>query len=162
MGPKINAVPRRTGNGKPSYIQTLFGLLALLAALPTIPIFSIQYMMRWNDPTVHSYKQFIVPRVLKVFSAIMPMPTPETRAVQGRTARCVVPHGDLFSRVKMRRFNVPPAPKEWLTELATLPPNGEIEPIEQFGFVYTPKSDSRQGDEKAKKGEKIILYFHGG
>lgn len=162
MGPKIQAVPRQTKNGQPAVMQALWGLIALLAALPALPVFSLQYLTRLGDPTVHGYKQFVIPRLLKMFSGIMPMPTPETRKVQGRKARCVVPHGDLFSHVKMRRFTIPPASGEWLTELATLPPNGEIEPVEQFGFVFSSKQDEKQGDEPASKGEKIILYFHGG
>lgn len=162
MAPKINAVPRQTKNGQPRIMQALWGLIALLAALPALPVFSLQYLLRITDPTVHGYKQFVVPRMLKLFSNIMPMPTPETREMQARTARCVTPKGDLFTRIKVRRFDVPAAPKEWLTELATLPPNGEVEPVQQYGFVFTPKADARQGDEKAAKGEKIILYFHGG
>lgn len=160
--PKINTVPRQTKNGQPRAMQALWGLIALLASLPALPVFSLQYLARLNDPTVHGYKQFVIPRLLKLFSNIMPMPTPETRAVQGRTARCVTPKGDLFAHVKMRRFTVPPAPAPWLTQLAALPPNGEIAPVEQYGFVFTPRGDARQGDEKAAKGEKIVLYFHGG
>lgn len=161
MAPKVNAVARQTHNGRPRYVQVLYALLAVLAALPAIPIFSLQYLTRLRDPTVLGYKQFMFPRLVKLFQKIMPMPTPETPARQAKAWRAVLPARGLYEHIKMKSFTIPAASAKYLGHLAELPPNGEVQQVEQYGFVFSPKN-APPGNQKAEPKEKIILYLHGG
>ncbi|KAL1410775.1 hypothetical protein Q8F55_001717 [Vanrija albida] len=145
--PSPNGIPRTLG-------LVLESLVRVLVALITTPANIVTWLL-FRPPI--PLKLFLLSRIVKYSRSLTPyLVAPESkREASTKPARPVVPFGDIEKNVQTTNVTIPPAKRQ---------PNApaQVQPQESFGFILTPNGAKGQGAEKAKPGEKILIYFHGG
>lgn len=140
--------------------RELWSLLLLVAtaiiALPTLPYFALVYVLT-RPKGFNGLLGYVTCQAVRFalrFDMMMPpRETPEKRA------RVVQPLTLSFrgtEQVAVTTFTLPPAPAPWT---AALEP--KVAPISLPAYVLSPPG-APCGEAPAAKGEKALLYLHGG
>lgn len=139
--------------------------LQRLASWLTYPLLPF-YVLRWLlNPRGQGLRLYLATRMAVWNSHLVPLITPPESE---RAAASLCAPGQLYAAFPKDIWDgaawdvasIPPAPADMLGELTNGP--ACVKPVARPGFMITPSGAKGTKFDRARPGEKIILFIHGG
>lgn len=144
--PAPNGIPRRLGIALELLAQAIVALLTPLNLL---------IWLIFRPP--QTLRVFLISRIVRDSRWLTPfiLSNESKYSASHKPRRPLIRYGDIEKSVSITNVTAPPAKRQ-----PDAPP--VVRPAETYGFILSPNGAKGKGTEKAKPGEKLIIYYHGG
>ncbi|WOO78173.1 Monoterpene epsilon-lactone hydrolase [Vanrija pseudolonga] len=145
-------------NGRSRGLAALLTVGAQLTAALTIPVWALTYLV--TRPRI-PFKIYLMAKIFRIATTINPGLIARESAAESADvpAKPLIPaSAEQWASVTLTKVTAPLAPA--FQDKVPKPAGVEAQPAP--GFILTPKEALGKGSDKAAKGEKIVIYYHGG
>ncbi|KAL1413813.1 hypothetical protein Q8F55_001597 [Vanrija albida] len=150
----FRGAPRVAPNGIPRRLGIALELLAQ-ALVALLTPFNVLIWLIFRPP--QTLRVFLLSRIVRDSRWLTPfiIANEGKYSASHKPRRPLIPYGDIEKSVTITNVTAPPAKRQ-----PAAPP--VVRPAETYGFILSPNGAKGKGTEKAKPGEKLIIYYHGG
>lgn len=144
--------------GRSRGLAALLTVGAQLTAALTIPVWALTYLV--TRPRI-PFKIYLMAKIFRIATTINPGLIARESAAEAADvpAKPLIPaSAEQWASVTLTKVTAPLAPA--FQDKVPKPASVEAQPAP--GFILTPKDALGKGSDKAAKGEKIVIYYHGG